>query len=84
MSGQLIAWRPRPGAVCRIVAAKKDGADTKVPPGFWMVLDRSPAPGSWWLRPANAEAKEWAAEHPDEAKLMQRHGSRLVSSREPM
>jgi len=84
MNGPLIAWKPRPGAPCRIVAAKKDGADAKVPPGVWMVLDRAPAPGSWWLRPSDPTAKGWAAEHPDEAKFMQRHGSRLVSSREPM
>jgi hypothetical protein len=84
VSGQLIAWRPRPGAVCRIVSAKKDAAETTVPPGHWMVLDRAPAPGSWWLRPANDAARGWAAEHPDEAKLMQRHASRLVSSREPV
>lgn len=80
----LIAWKPRPGAVCRIVSAKKDGADVRIPPGTWMVLDRHPAPGSWWLRPCDAVAKEWAWAYPEEARQMYRHASRLVSSREPL
>lgn len=80
----LIAWKPRAGAVCRIVTAAKDGAGATAPPGTWMVLDRHPAAGSWWLRPCDSVAKDWAAEHPQEAKLLYRHGSRLVSSREPM
>lgn len=79
----LIAWKPRQGSVCRIIVAVKDGAETKAPPGTWMVLDRHPSAGCWWLRPCDSAAKEWAAEHP-EAKQMYRHGSRLVSSREPM
>ncbi|MCW2902307.1 MAG: hypothetical protein JWO67_4572 [Streptosporangiaceae bacterium] len=79
----LIAWRPRAGSVCRIIKVKKDAADTTTPPGTWMILDRHPAPGSWWLRPCDVTAKQWAAEHPAEAKDMYRHASRLVSSREP-
>ena len=79
----LIAWTPRIGAVCRIRTAKKDGPDAQAPPGTWMVLDRHPSPGCWWLHPSNSEARDWAAEHPVKAKLMYRHTSRLVSVREP-
>lgn len=79
----LIAWKPRQGSVCRIITAAKDGADATAPPGTWMVLDRHPSAGCWWLRPCNQDARDWAATHP-EAKQMYRHGSRLVSSREPV
>jgi hypothetical protein len=71
-------WRPRIGAVCRIVTAKKDGPDSQAPPGTWMVLDRHPDVGCWWLVPSNQAAHDWADEHLVEATLMFRHSSRLV------
>lgn len=78
----LIAFKPRIGAVCRIRTAKKDG-DAQPPPGKWILHDRHPDPGRWWLLAYDSEARDWAAEHPDEAKLMYRHSSRLVPAREP-
>lgn len=78
----LIAFKPHGGAVCRIVTAKKDGLDSQAPAGNWMVLDRHPSAGCWWLLPSDSVARRWAAEHPDEAKAMFRHASRLVSVRE--
>lgn len=79
----LVKWEPRPGAVCRITTAIKDGDDPDLPPGTWMVLDRHPDPGCWWLIPSNQAARDWAAQQPDGAKKMFRHSRRLESTRAP-
>lgn len=71
-------WKPRLGAICRIQTLKKDGADAQAPPGTWMVLDKAADPGCWWLVPSDMEARVWAARHPEEAKFMSRHSTRLM------
>lgn len=79
----LIAFKPHPGALCRIVTAKRDGPDAQAPPGRWMVLDRHPSPGCWWLIAADSTSRQWGNENPVEYELMHRHVSRLMSVREP-
>jgi hypothetical protein len=31
------------------------------PAGVWRCLDRGPAPGCWWVRPADGDAQRWLA-----------------------
>jgi hypothetical protein len=35
--------------------------DEVEPAGVWRCLDRSPEPASWWVQPADDDAREWLA-----------------------
>lgn len=58
MSGRKLIpddWAPARGAHVTLLPAP----DSAAPPGVWRILDR--APDGWWIQPADAAARGWAA-----------------------
>ncbi|TFV83130.1 hypothetical protein [Blastococcus sp. CT_GayMR16] len=83
MPMSLTGWKPRPGSAVRVLRDPKT-LDHHGAPGVWMVVDKHPEKGSWWLQPYDAASRVWADTHPDRVKTMNRPGSLLLSAAMPL